>query len=468
MKRSMAFATLMMLALPLWSSVKGQTTTVRPRPRPTTIYTRIGTDSAARPIDRGITTLAPGVAPTLTRQPPPPPPPSPAINARTAISRSRMESVLGGSSAGIRVVRASGVVERPKPTDSVSVAPGEFIFRKMSDTARRVAAGELRPIGLPTGTSEAATYSLPYRLITLDSAGNEHILIPFFSVNGGGLSWDVRKRSYSGTARVGVVDTLNPNRTDTLLQKFLIQLTTTSQGSVDPPDLPIDHTGLKYASVTIDAYDSTYVRIQTSADLKGIFVPVSVYVMKGNMVPLQRSIEGFGLATTEITVTLPPGMTGAEKTTLSFSASGPPVRPSPAELTGAAAYTVRLRSGLPGPDTIEAFLDGKPIGYTIVTSKTPWTFLGATLIGIIFGGLARFLGAKRRKRANALLWDIVKGIPFGVLAAAASAIGLDLLQFKIDDPGAWVSIMVTAMVGAWLGARILDRLVPGEPDAATH
>ncbi len=51
-----------------------------------------------------------------------------------------------------------------------------------------------------------------------------------------------------------------------------------------------------------------------------------------------------------------------------------------------------------------------------------------------------------------------------MIAAVASAIGLDLLQLKIDDPGTWIAVMLTASIGAWVGARILDR---GAPSPAT-
>jgi hypothetical protein len=185
--------------------------------------------------------------------------------------------------------------------------------------------------------------------------------------------------------------------------------------------------------------------------------------MTVTLIPSQRSLEGFGLATTDITLTLPRGMARTDSAMISFSASSAPVQPASILVTGAGTSTVRLRSGLPGQDTIRAFLDGVLVGDTEVTFKRPWTFLGATLIGIVLGGFARFVSARRRKRARALYWDIIKGSPFGVLAAAASAIGLDLLQFKIEDPGTWMAVMVTSLVGAWLGARILDR--PGASPA---
>lgn len=136
------------------------------------------------------------------------------------------------------------------------------------------------------------------------------------------------------------------------------------------------------------------------------------------------------------------------------------MRPSSVRMSGAEVPTVRLRSGLPGKDSISAYLDGVRVGGTVVTFVTPWTFLGATLTGIVIGGLARFFSGKRRRPARMLARDIMKSSPFGLLAAVAGAVGLDWLHLKLDDPAALPAIVITAALGAWLGSRLLDGAVP--------
>jgi hypothetical protein len=126
-------------------------------------------------------------------------------------------------------------------------------------------------------------------------------------------------------------------------------------------------------------------------------------------------------------------------------------------VSGADGATVRLRSGQLGPDTVRAFIDGVEVGHTEVVSEIPIAFVVATLLGILLGGAARFVSAKRRKRVRSLPWDVMKGAPFGLLAAIAGAVGLDLAQLKVGEPGALPAIMVTAAIGAWLGAKILER-----------
>jgi hypothetical protein len=166
------------------------------------------------------------------------------------------------------------------------------------------------------------------------------------------------------------------------------------------------------------------------------------------------------LGTTNISVSLPRGVARSDTAVVTFSATKAPVRPASVRLSGGDAATLNLRSGLPGRDSIRAFLDGVQVGETIVEFNAPWMFLGATIVGLLLGGSARFVSAKRRKKARALSWDIVKGAPFGFIAAAASAIGLDLLQLKVDDPGTAIAIVLTAAIGAWVGTRVLDRSTP--------
>jgi hypothetical protein len=512
MSRSIGKATLPRVALWLLVSIPGaagaQSTAVVRRPRPTAATATaaaagaiagVHVDSAA--LRRlagtaaghlGLATPAAGVATTTTTpaatQPPPPPQPPQQRPAAKTISRARLESVLGGGAAAkISVVRAAGEVATLPPTrDSVTIRPGEIVLRKTSDTALRVAArttvthgatGHPLPPGpgdtahpsptlvpAPAARPHDATYAVPYRWLMVDSAGVERVLVPYFVLDGGGLTYDVASRTYRGTALVGVEDTLHPGEGPVALPRAVsLQLTTTSSGGrVAPRQLAIGHTSLDYDSVRIESADSTQVRIRTGADQLGVVVPIPVRAITVGLVPQQPSLEGLGLATTEIAVTLPRGMGRTDTANVIFSSTRAPVRPGHVQVTGDAPATVRLRSGAPGPDSIRAFLDGVKVGETVVTFEPPWSFTGATLAGLLLGGLARFVGAKRRKRVRALGWDLLKGAPFGVIAAAASAVGLDLLQLRIDDPGTWVAVMLTAAIGAWTGSRLLERVAPGD------
>jgi hypothetical protein len=425
--------------------------------------------TTALPLSRRATAIDPAILAAAVPQQP---------ASRTAISRTGLERILGRSRVPLRVVGTGGVTDLAPSADSVHLRAGDFVFRKMSDTARRVAVRDATSPGpgpgvnpvpdthtdsavVPPSATGGVAYGLPYRWLSVDSAGVQRLLIPYFIISGGGLSYDVASRKYRGIALVGVEDSLHPNAGPVGLPKALqLQLTTTRGGRVTPLQLAIGHTGLDYDSVSIESNDSTTVRIRTGADLTGIIVPVPLQSMTVALIPQQKTLQGFGLATTEIAVTLPRGMARADTVDVAFSATSAPVRPASIRVTGAGTSTVRLRSGRPGPDSIRAYLDGVFVGETVVTFERPWAFVGATIAGIVLGGLARFFGAARRKRVKSLYWDVLKGSPFGLIAAAAGAIGLDLFHFKLDDPGTWIAVMLTAALGAWFGKGVIDRAAP--------
>lgn len=420
------------------------------------------------------------------------------------IPRARLNQILGGAGATIRVVRASGVRDLPASAAAVSIVPGDFIFRKMADSAVKVPAGRSPASGSPTTPNPAPvnpapaspttanppkpyegaahpttakpttvkpvsaspapqvlgadTYAMPYRWMTVDSAGVVRVLAPYFVLIGGRLAYDPASRMYRGTALVGVEDTLHQEAGPvTLIRPLKLQLTTTTAGSVSPVQLEIAHTSLDYATVRIESPDSTHIRIKTGADPVGITIPIPVQDIKVGLTPQVRAIQGFGLATTDISVALPRGMARTDTVSVTFSSTSAPVRPAKVLVAGAEGASVRLRSGRLGPNRIDAFIDGAPAGSTTVTSVAPVAFTVATLVGLVLGGLARFYGATRRKKAKALIHDLLKGAPFGAIAAVASAVGLDLLHLKIDEGGALPAIVITAAIGAWLGAKVLDR-----------
>ena len=386
-----------------------------------------------------------------------------AQTARGAsIKRERIVKILGPET-GLRVVRGTGPSDLARVPDSVRIAPGDFLFRKFADSATRVPKKGQTVMPHPSvqGADNAATFAMPYRWFTVDSSGVERVLAPFFVLVGGGLSYDVQSRMYRGTALVGVEDTLHLNEPSVVLPRPLkLQITTTSGGTVTPAALAIAHTSLDYDSIRIASTDSTNIRIRTGADPAGILIRIPVRSLTVGMIPQQTSLQAFGLGTTSISVSLPRGIARTDTAVVTFSSTKAPVRPASVRLSGAEAATVNLRSGLPGRDSIRAFLDGVQVGETYVDFNAPWMFLGATLFGVLLGGSARFVSAKRRKKVRALPWDIMKGAPFGFIAAAASAIGLDLLQLKVDEPGTAIAVAVTAAIGAWAGTKVLDRSAP--------
>lgn len=384
------------------------------------------------------------------------------------IDRARINRILGGSINKVRINRATGVSDVPVDAGPVTVAKGDFVIAKLSDSAKVVKASSIETPGSLGALSKAAaaietgstTYALPYRLLTVDSAGVERLLVPFLILRNGALTYDVMRRLYKGTAFVGVEDTLHPADGPAPLTRALqVLLATKSGGSVSPHRMNVMHTSLEYDSVTIESPDSTSILLRTSGDITGVNIPIPVRAIVASIVPDQRSIQGFGLATTELTVSLPRGLSRSDTAVLTFNSTGAPVKPTRLRLAGGDAGTLKLRSGMPGPDSIRAYIDGIPVAETVVTIKRPWPFITATLLGVLLGAAARW-STRRRKSLKSLGGEILRGFPFGFITSAALSVGLTLLPVNVEDPSAWVGVMVTAALGTWLGSALLKRLMP--------
>src|SRR5436190_24224243 len=111
---------------------------------------------------------------------------------------------------------------------------------------------------------------------------------------------------YRGLALVGVEDTLHQSADPVTLPRPLrMQLAPTRGGRISPAQLAIAHTSLDYDSVRIESPESTFVHIRTGADANGIVIPISTLGMTVALTPQQRTIQGLGLVTTAISVTLP-------------------------------------------------------------------------------------------------------------------------------------------------------------------
>ena len=378
------------------------------------------------------------------------------------VTRARIDRMLGSSAISdtstLKVVNPAGVRLVSPSADTIRVTAGDFVFRKIGaqvvrDTGRMSPGPELR--------MEAKTYELPYRWFTVDTNGVERVLIPKLIVDQNGLTYNKATRQYNGWASIGVVDSLHPNEgSQPLASPLKMQLHLTGPGKVVPNRLAIDHTSLDYDSVEISASDSVTVRITTATDPDGVLIPVQVYRPAIKLYALPSVMQAFGLGTSVISVTLPPGHARGDTIMVVFPTQSLNVRPASLPVTADVANEAKIRSGMPGSHTISAHVNGTQADSIEVTFIWPWLFLSAAIAGLIVGGAATFFGTRAGKPTN-IGTAIIKGAPFGFLTAVAAALGLDWLGLHLDDAGTWMGVMLTAALGAYAGERILERATGG-------
>ncbi|MBC7790169.1 MAG: hypothetical protein H7Z74_09505 [Anaerolineae bacterium] len=393
---------------------------------------------------------------------------SPALQSQRAATRvrpfdrARIERVLGSAAASdtspLKIVNPAGVELVAQSADTIRVAAGDFIFRKIGagvvrDTARSSPEPGLR--------AEARTFELPYRWFTTDTNGVERVLIPKLIVHQNGLTFNSATGLFSGRASIGVIDSLHPNEgSQPLARPLKMALLVIGPGTPVPDKLEINHTSLDYETVEFSARDSIVVRIVTATDPEGVLIPVQVFRPAIKLYALPSVLQAFGLGTSTISVTLPPGHARGDTMLVTFATQSLNVRPAILPVTVGRANEAKIRSGVPGTHTISAQINGRESDSVEVTFAWPWLFLSAAVVGFIVGGAATFFGDRPGKPTSIGL-AILKGAPFGFLTAVAAALGLDWLGLHLDDAGTWMGVMLTAALGAYAGERILERVTGG-------
>jgi hypothetical protein len=390
--------------------------------------------------------------------------------ARTReFDRARLERVLGTFEASsLKVVRRAGVQAVRPSVATITVNPGDFIFRKVgAEVIQDTGISGFEPSALPISAPGRTVYQLPYRWFTVDAGGAERLLIPRLIIHGGGLSYDPAARVFRGRALIGVEDSLHPlEGPQPLARPLLLQLNLTSPGDIVPNRLAIDHTSLEYDSVAISARDSVTVHIRTATDPTGVLVPVPIYRPAIELSASPSVLQGLGLGTATISVALPPGFSRADTITVRLRSQTLNIRPALLRVTPDGDNDATFRSAFPGRHSITAEIDGMEADSTDVSIVWPWLFLSAMLIGILVGAWAVLAGS-RAEKPRSYRAALAKAAPFGFISAVAAALGLDLLGLHLDDAGTWSAVWLFAAIGAYVGELVLERFVtPGPTPAA--
>ncbi|MDQ6828514.1 MAG: hypothetical protein M3081_06560 [Gemmatimonadota bacterium] len=379
------------------------------------------------------------------------------------VGRVQLEGFFGAGRGQLKLVRNGKAAPIPATSDSITILKGDGIFHKSAE-APMVASRASLPQRLQALSDSATVYEMPYRWLVLDSAGVTRLLKPYFALVGEGLAFNIGEDQFTGSALLGVEDSLHPlDASQKLLNPLRLVLNTTHGGRLSNLQFKIDHTSQDYDLVGVSATDTTSIRLTTGADTAGIIFAVPLLAPKVSLRASSSTIEAFGVQTTNIIVSPPFGLSPAEEIKVVLTATGAAVHPETVMVARGRNATARLRSSSPGDDIITASIGGVDVGHVSVHFGPPWMFLSATLAGVLLGGVGRFVSAKRRKKISSLPWDIMKGFPFGVVAAAASAVGLDLVGLGIKEPGAWIAVFVVAAAGSMLGQKILERKPEAKP-----
>jgi hypothetical protein len=330
--------------------------------------------------------------------------------------------------------------------DSMRLLPGQVIVAEMKDSP---------PPAVPPSTRRF----LPLLFLTEDLHATRALALrPYVE----GEPLEFTGAAFRGTVSLALVDTLQPDRTDTLTTPIWFHISTDA-GDVNPADVAVRHTSLPpYATVITAASpgDSVRVLVQPALTLSPVATWLAVRRTLVQVVPATARIMGVGLATTELHVSLP-AEAGSNRRDVVLSARHGVPQPSVVQLAGGESGVSVIRSSGVGRDTVVATsgpLRSEPLE---LVYAWPLLFLIASLLGGIVGSLMDAAAVRRRGTTASRRAYVVSGLAAGVFAAVATVIGLNVTGVDLPATSGEAVVFVVAALGAVLGLRGLRNALPG-------
>lgn len=345
----------------------------------------------------------------------------------------------------VRTDGAQGDTLRPE-VDSLRLLPGQVLVAELRDTGRVV-------VPVPQG------HLLPWLFVTADPHTRRALALRPF-VAGDPLQYT--GTAFRGAVTLGLVDTLQPDRADSLPTPIWFHISSDA-GDARPQDLAIRHTSLPpYSSVITAAFpgDSVRVLVQPALTLSPIATWLAVRRTLLQLEPATSRILGFGLATTELHVSLPVEAGSQKRDVIVTARRGVP-KPSVLSLAGGESGISVIRSSAVGRDTVIATSGQLRSGALELVYAWPFVFLAAALLGGVIGSLMDAAAVRRRGTPASRRAYVASGLAAGVFAAVAMVIGLNVTGTSLPQTSGEATVFVVAALGTVLGLRGLKRALPG-------
>jgi hypothetical protein len=325
-----------------------------------------------------------------------------------------------------------------RDVDSLRLRPTQVLVAELRDTSHRF---------------------LPFLFLAADPhAARPLALRPYVE----GAPLEFTGAAFRGSVALGLLDTLQPDRTVTLPVPIWFHLSAEA-GEVSPADVPIRHTSLPPSAAVVTAAapgDSLRILVQPALTLRPITTWLAVHRTLLAVEPATARIAGFGLGRTELHVTLP-ATAGAARRDVVLSARRGTPEPSVVPLAGGETGRSAIRSSGVGHDTITATsgpLRSVPLE---LVYGWPFLFLAAALLGGIVGSIMDCEAIRRRGTPASRRAFVVSGVAAGFFAAVAIVIGLNVTGVNLPETSGEAVVFVVAALGTVLGLRGLRRALPG-------
>lgn len=368
------------------------------------------------------------------------------VVSQSDLERLRRVSVQAPVLLRVEGARADTLRTVPAGAGALRLLPGQVLVAQLQDTGRIA-------VPLPHGRL------LPWLFVTADARAARALALRPFVV---GEPLEYTGTGFRGSVVLGLVDTLQPDRADSLRTPIWFHLSTDA-GEATPADVAVRHTSLPpYSSVITAATpgDSVRVLVQPALTLSPIATWLAVRRALLQVEPATARILGFGLASTELHVSLPLEAGSARRDVVVSARRGVP-HPSVLTLAGGESGLSVIRSSGVGRDTIIATsgpLRSVPLE---VVYGWPLVFFVVALLGGLVGSVMECEMIRRRGTPASRRAFVVSGLAAGLFAAVAMVIGLNVTGVDLPETSGEAVVFVVAALGTVLGLRGLRRALPG-------
>ena len=348
----------------------------------------------------------------------------------------------------VRVVER-GAVRKLRPSESMSRAASLMVLQPDTE--------------ITIGEGPKALKTLPFKLQVVDGETLEiKEFRPVIQPLREALEFDGTTKAYRTEVLIGLVDSNGIGATTALPQALTLQLVT-SLGKTVPTSLEIDHVGPPLGSVALSVTDEVpNVRLRVMWGAETIDSVECTFPLRRSTLQVEinpERIAGFGLEVADIVIRAPDAAQRGIKSVLVSHDRGRLEGTQQVILDEEGIGIAHLRSSGVGMARIRVTAPTFEAGEKGLSFHWPIAFVLFAIIGGVVGGFVRYIrGPHGRRKA---LLALLRSAFIGLVVAAGSAVGINLLGVQLVTGVGEAFVFVVAALGAMRGITL-----PGTPAAA--
>ncbi len=355
-----------------------------------------------------------------------------------------------GSSANVAVTKLNrvpleGVVLHSDSSQTQLDTNASSVTLRQGDLLISRSQSEPEPVAKPR-LAGATSVKLPYEVLFLDEQGTTRHCQVVAETAGGGMRLVGDSLEFTTQIYVGLRDQERWDRVYALPRPLRL-LVTGNVDKVAPDLLSLERTD-EFKPVELRAADPpAEVKVQVRAADRGLELNVPVHRPRATVDVNPRTIQGFGLESAQVNIRTE-GLPNPNGRSVRLRTSSGRLEPATLTLNENGVAHAELRSAGFGPVSVEVSVFQLSPDRSEIEFVWPWRFLGFALLGGVLGSAIQWLRAPSgRRRVN---WKpALAGVLTGLLAAAAAAVGINLLSIDLPSLGGESLALVIAALGAW-------------------